>query len=644
MKQKILGLKGYSSLKEFINYNILSLKNSNMQMVDIFNIMFENDNVFWETTDGNKIFSLTYEQAKENVYGCAAKLNNILGYGDKETIIGINLDNSIEWIKCFWAVLSNGYIPLLINKRLPKNVLNNILTKNKVKAVISDDGNFEIQTIKLKDLMQTSSESKIECIWADKVIFMSSGTSENVKLCVYNGRRLSHQIFNTTDILSKNKLIRNHYDGFIKQLTFLPFYHVFGFIACYLWFAFFGRTFVYLKSLDGETILNTIKKHKVTHLFAVPMLWEKIEQAAYGTIKQRGSKILNRFEKGLKISNFLKGYLHDWFAKKMLKKVRDNLFGDSIQFMISGGGAISKHTIKFFNGLGYHLANGYGMTEIGITSVDLSKNTQTTSIGKPFSTIEYKIENKELFVRGTSVANNIIIGNNIEDIDEYTWFATGDLAKKERGSYYLQGRKDDLVINSSGENINPDLLEKSIYTAGIKTVLTKIEIDCMNKAVLVVGINKYSSKEKCKDIRNEIIKKLHINNYSTVIDEILFTTDPIIKDDEIKINRKRISRDILNKKIELINLDKIENYENLKLEKDVELMKKLKGLFGIALDKNIDENQSDLDFFFDLGGTSLGYFSLLEGFRKEFNIIVPLNYEKPLRTIDDFYYYIKDNT
>ena len=66
--------------------------------------------------------------------------------------------------------------------------------------------------------------------------------------------------------------------------------------------------------------------------------------------------------------------------------------------------------------------------------------------------------------------------------------------------------------------------------------------------------------------------------------------------------------------------------------------------FDIALDKNIDENQSDLDFFFDLGGTSLGYFSLLEGFRKEFNITVPLNYEKPLRTIDDFYYYIKDNT
>ena len=67
------------------------------------------------------------------------------------------------------------------------------------------------------------------------------------------------------------------------------------------------------------------------------------------------------------------------------------------------------------------------------------------------------------------------------------------------------------AYNSSGENINPDLLEKSIYIAGIKTVLTKIEIDGMNKAVLVVGINKYSSKEKCKDIRNEIIKKLHIN-------------------------------------------------------------------------------------------------------------------------------------
>ena len=28
------------------------------------------------------------------------------------------------------------------------------------------------------------------------------------------------------------------------------------------------------------------------------------------------------------------------------------------------------------------------------------------------------------------------------------------------GRYYIDGRKDDIFINESGENINPDLVEK----------------------------------------------------------------------------------------------------------------------------------------------------------------------------------------
>ena len=46
-----------------------------------------------------------------------------------------------------------------------------------------------------------------------------------------------------------------------------------------------------LKNLSGETILNTVKKHKVTHIFAVPMVWDAVYKAAIAKIKDKGDAI-----------------------------------------------------------------------------------------------------------------------------------------------------------------------------------------------------------------------------------------------------------------------------------------------------------------------------------------------------------------
>ena len=64
----------------------------------------------------------------------------------------------------------------------------------------------------------------------------------------------------------------------LKQLAFLPFYHVFGLFAVYFWFTFFGRTLVFLRDYSADTILKTCRRHQVTHIFAVPMLWHTIEK------------------------------------------------------------------------------------------------------------------------------------------------------------------------------------------------------------------------------------------------------------------------------------------------------------------------------------------------------------------------------
>jgi long-subunit acyl-CoA synthetase (AMP-forming) len=64
--------------------------------------------------------------------------------------------------------------------------------------------------------------------------------------------------------------------------------------------------------------------------------------------------------------------------------------GNSLTFCINGGASINKQTTQLMNGLGYCMHQGYGMTETGIVSVELSKyacKRNASTLGKPFKNI-----------------------------------------------------------------------------------------------------------------------------------------------------------------------------------------------------------------------------------------------------------------
>lgn len=78
--------------------------------------------------------------------------------------------------------------------------------------------------------------------------------------------------------------------------------------------------------------------------------------------------------------------------------------GTDIRFLISGGGHIIPETLKTLTAIGYPIHNGFGMTEAGITSVDLSgglKDRLDGSVGSPFSSCKYQIsKDGELMICG----------------------------------------------------------------------------------------------------------------------------------------------------------------------------------------------------------------------------------------------------
>ena len=198
----------------------------------------------------------------------------------------------------------------------------------------------------------------------------------------------------------------------------------------------------------------------------MPLFWNTIEKEIQKKLKERGEETQKKFDKGIGICTKLQNvfpYAGARWSKKIMQEVTDELFGPSVLFCITGGSYLKDSTLQMFNGLGYPLFNGYGMSEIGITSVELAatpKKRNLNSIGRPFEGVEYKLnEEGVLLVKSSSACSKRLVDGEIIPMDE--WFETGDILEERDGRYYVLGRKGDAVIGENGENINPDVIEQA---------------------------------------------------------------------------------------------------------------------------------------------------------------------------------------
>ena len=115
---------------------------------------------------------------------------------------------------------------------------------------------------------------------------------------------------------------------------------------------------------------------------------------------------------------------------------------------------------------GFYINQCYSMTELagyGLLNVSQEGN-HLRALGKPDGFCEVKVdENGEICVRGGCVMLGYYKDPEAtaETIDKDGWLHTGDLARvDEEGYYYMTGRKKNLIILDSGENVSPEELEK----------------------------------------------------------------------------------------------------------------------------------------------------------------------------------------
>ena len=115
---------------------------------------------------------------------------------------------------------------------------------------------------------------------------------------------------------------------------------------------------------------------------------------------------------------------------------------------------------------GFYINQCYSMTELagyGLLNI-AQEGEHLRALGKPDGFCEIKLdETGEICVRGDVVMLGYYKDPEAtaEAIDKDGWLHSGDLARvDEDGFYYITGRRKNLIILDSGENVSPEELEK----------------------------------------------------------------------------------------------------------------------------------------------------------------------------------------
>ena len=187
---------------------------------------------------------------------------------------------------------------------------------------------------------------------------------------------------------------------------------------------------------------------------------------------------------------------------------------------------------------GFVVNQCYGMTEtfgdgiLNFTQVE----KQMSAVGKPDDHVQYKLdETGEICIKGDCVMLGYYKDPEAtaEVIDADGWFHTGDLARMdEEGFYYITGRKKNLIILASGENVSPEELEKKL---ALCPAITECIVKEKSQKICAVIYCPEDKQEEVRAFVTEVNRSLPLYKRISAVE---FTADPLPRNALGKLLRK----------------------------------------------------------------------------------------------------------
>jgi long-subunit acyl-CoA synthetase (AMP-forming) len=658
-----MSIRDRDTIQKFVDHYKILLATSRT-LRDLYEVStgwhLKNKACIYFDEDGHKK-SYDYRKYKSLTFMLASRMSTALSGVPAGAIVGLKIRNCPQWPHLFWALCMCGHTPLLIDAKLSHENTANLLKQAKAKAIIvNEEEPYPVPSFRINEIRNSETDYTFAADWANQVIFCSSGTTGDAKMMITDGEALCYQVALAADMPQETLDILH--PGEMRILAMIPFHHIFGFTAVFLWYTFYGGALVFPSQQTTRDILGAIRYGKCTHIYSVPLFWDAIAQSIERKVALSGERkaeiVHNLISYNDKMISREEAGISAWGSIK--RKLQRSILGTHVEYCISGGGYLSSKTLNTINGLGYPLYDGYGMTEIGVTSVELSPRVEDRlkgSIGHPLHFVKYQIEPIEgaapgqgqLWVSSPTIhVEEIIGGVRKKTMLKEGFYPTGDIVEKDAsGSYYLKGRMKDTIINANGENVYPDEIE--FYFKGVKHVNNCVVLGVKKEGTqeetitLVLELDNTVKPEELEEIHQDVLSvNAALPNEKRVGDILIY------KRALPMANNMKVKRFVIKDSLETGSDDFVRFGEERKAsshllsefyEQEVkEALSLVRDVFAKALFIPAFKIADDAHWANDLGGDSMSYVGMVNDLNHEAKVTIPVEQYGKLFSVNDFAY------
>jgi long-chain acyl-CoA synthetase len=343
------------------------------------------------------------------------------GIGARQ-LIPLFLQNSIEYIEFFLALLSIRAVPVIAQMDYRKLELDEIFANAQPAAVIAEEQHIEILRPYLKDkrvIVRRNNQFRLIQDGGDRP--RSAEVPEETGCIHYTYRGCGYplgalvphaQYLRGAHLFQKSV----QFEKSSTLLSVLPFSHLFSLVGCILLSLLFGVRLIITRSFSPRIVFNLMREQRINYLISVPDI-----------------------------------------LLLLARLIDQETSFPSLQAMVSGGSLLClEDQLCIERAFGVELLNGYGLTEFTPITGNSRGQSKKGSIGLPCKSLEVALHDGEICLRTEAMTKAYY--RRPEQTREAVrggWFHTGDLAHYD-GSYLVFDRekKETRKVHGSMVDLN----------------------------------------------------------------------------------------------------------------------------------------------------------------------------------------------
>lgn len=407
----------------------------------------------------------TYADLLKKVKQRAVVLAQRFGIKKGDTV-AILSGNTPEFIKSYFAILSQGAHALMLDTGLSQAEHLNMMARTNCKLALAQKSHFVDGGPTMFDIETIDDTDENDFVAADvdrndiAMMSFTSGSTGNPKVV---GLTHDNLLSLAQGALFYESVILPGYTFY----GFLPLYHIYGVVINIICPIILRGQLLLQPVLNPREFLKDFKEYRPEVIPAVPRIWEGFYKKIVDSAREKHMYTIMRIV--ISSRHVLRAIGLGFIVDKVTKPIHE-IFGGNTKVLVSAGATLKPSIRKFFESLDFVVGDCYGLTETtGPANFNFAFRRPDGSMyyAGPLPGNEIQIHNPdkdgvgEIWMRGNMVMPGYLDNDDANAAAfEDGWFKTGDLGKLDKyGRLIVKGRKKQVIVLDSGKNVYPDELE-----------------------------------------------------------------------------------------------------------------------------------------------------------------------------------------